>query len=131
MVEHSLFKVLYVLQRYLGGKRDNLGKLFYAKCSDYIRFRLYHLKGYYTLVKYNHYKRAMKYLRKAKRIADKQHNELELSWIDHSEMVTALFADRLLKIYRAAILKKRVVGFWIVVPQVKIKKNGISKCFVT
>ncbi|XP_023310586.1 adenylate cyclase type 10-like [Anoplophora glabripennis] len=47
--------------------------------------RVYHMKAYYTMAKYNNFKGAFKYLRKAHSLAEKQHNDLEVSWIQHSE----------------------------------------------
>ncbi|CAG9833176.1 unnamed protein product [Diabrotica balteata] len=49
--------------------------------------RLYHMKGYYRIVKYNDYKGAMKLLRIAKKHADAHYNEIDGGFIRHSEMV--------------------------------------------
>ncbi|XP_072394694.1 adenylate cyclase type 10-like isoform X4 [Diabrotica undecimpunctata] len=49
--------------------------------------RLYHMKGYYRIVKYNDYKGAMKLLRIGKKQADTHHNEIDAGFIRHSEMV--------------------------------------------
>uniref|UniRef100_A0A6P7FT00 Adenylate cyclase type 10-like n=1 Tax=Diabrotica virgifera virgifera TaxID=50390 RepID=A0A6P7FT00_DIAVI len=49
--------------------------------------RLYHMKGYYRIVKYNDYKGAMKQLRIGKKHADINSNEIDAGFIKHSEMV--------------------------------------------
>lgn len=45
------------------------------------------MKAYYIMAKYNNFKGAFKYLKKAYSIAEKQHNDLEVYWIKHSEQV--------------------------------------------
>lgn len=42
------------------------------------------------MAKYNNYKSAFQFLRKAHRLAEKHHNELEMGWIKHSELVRIL-----------------------------------------
>ncbi|KAJ8924439.1 hypothetical protein NQ315_007236 [Exocentrus adspersus] len=48
--------------------------------------RMWHLRAYYVMAKHNDYKTAFKHLKKAQKVAEKQHNDLEIEWIDHSEL---------------------------------------------
>ncbi|XP_060536145.1 adenylate cyclase type 10-like [Cylas formicarius] len=63
-----------------------LKELFKAsKSVKIILPRLYHLKTYYYLAKTNNYTDAFKMIKKATDVATKFGNELELSWINHSQ----------------------------------------------
>ncbi|XP_057665067.1 uncharacterized protein LOC130899276 [Diorhabda carinulata] len=48
--------------------------------------RLYHMKGYFRIVKYNDYKGAMRYLKIGKKYAETCFNDLEIGYIRHSEL---------------------------------------------
>ncbi|CAH1106140.1 unnamed protein product [Psylliodes chrysocephalus] len=55
------------------------------KTCNLIKPRLYHMKGYYRIVKNNDYKGALKLLKKGKQFSEKYMNEIELHFIKHSE----------------------------------------------